>query len=460
MAKIDLEPGERVIARDPPGWLPWAVFAFLVSPLVLMAGMGLWGGEEAPAERWDTYTIVIAIGFGNALLILPLLRWRLLVTDRRAIARSGLFLTGLDEMRLDEVREVQPLAFGLLLRGREREIHVRRFPFGPTPDTLMRILDPAYAATAATATGNGKIDGGLAPGETILKRSGKPWGVILQLAVVVGGFAALLLGISYDELLEEPSKILYLAGTLLVVATFFGGMAWFMVTARTDRWLLTDRRIRLARGALRSRIQEMMLDAVETARFNGDHLSLRGGEQAMDVRDVRIPATLLHNILPRQFPTGGERSAKLDSLLQPGEGLLMRHPGRWADWTSWITVVAVLGLSVLTLLIPSFYGKPLTGYHMVLVAVPALGMLGTLVENRHGSGWKVAVTDRRLLQCFTHDPAHYDEIETHRIRSIHRLPDKRGLSIRLDGREFGVVAEPKTADRILAALGRTAEAES
>lgn len=453
-----LEPGERVIARDPLRWPFWVATAFMLLPVIMLVGMSLQDGERSLAEWIDQYGIATGLQLAFACLPPILGRWRLLVTDRRAIARTSFLGNKLDWLPLEDIREIRPQASGILLRARDRELFTRRFPFGPVPAAVLQALDRAYRPSPATD--DGKPDDGLLPGETVLKRSSKPWPMIWQFAVGIGGLTGIIAEASYEALLEEPSKIFPLAGILLFMLAFFGGMAWFAVVARGDRWLVTDRRIRVASGMFRSRKQEIMIDAIEVARFNHDHLHIRGGGQAMDIRGAHIPAALLNRILPRQFPDGGSSAAKLNKLLQPGETLLMRNPGRWADAMPWLATTFAVVCTAGILLLPVYFGIPQSASYLMTSVMAILLLLGSLFEVRRTRSWRIAVTDRRLLRIYDHDPQHYEGIETDKIKSIRYLPEKRGLSIRLDDREIDIACEPQIADRILTALGRLAELQS
>ncbi|MDH5557251.1 MAG: hypothetical protein OEZ03_07865, partial [Alphaproteobacteria bacterium] len=84
-----LEPGERILARDPLRWPFWVAMAFMLLPVILLVGMALQDEERSLAEWIDHHGITVGLQLAFACIPPILTRWHLLVTDRRVITRTG-----------------------------------------------------------------------------------------------------------------------------------------------------------------------------------------------------------------------------------------------------------------------------------------------------------------------------------------------------------------------------------
>ncbi len=129
-----LEPGERVVIRRPDrrdGTFWQGLMAvLLVVELVVFVAMH----EAFGIGRRGTGVLLFAV---FALVAFAATRWRLIVTDRRLLHRRGLFLSRIEEIRLDEIEDVRSemgaFAERIVIRARCRETVVAMVGVDPAP---------------------------------------------------------------------------------------------------------------------------------------------------------------------------------------------------------------------------------------------------------------------------------------------------------------------------------------
>ena len=122
-----LEPGERVVLRSPSFWWQWPVpLGWASFPLWIWLGINLTSDNPWPNDDQDWLLLKFYAGLGaiSACLHFPQYRWRLMVTDRRLIARKGWLRSEIESIPLGRIYRLRPSeamnGFGILCGG---EVH-------------------------------------------------------------------------------------------------------------------------------------------------------------------------------------------------------------------------------------------------------------------------------------------------------------------------------------------------
>ena len=106
-----LEPGERVVLRSPSIWWRWVMpIAWCLYPAYIWLGINLTGGGPWPDDPQDWLVLKFYVGQGVVFggLYFILYRWRLLVTDRRLIIRTGWLRREVEIIPLDRIDGLRP----------------------------------------------------------------------------------------------------------------------------------------------------------------------------------------------------------------------------------------------------------------------------------------------------------------------------------------------------------------
>lgn len=106
-----LEPGERVVLRSPSLLWRWTLpLGWASLPVLIWLGINQFGDKPWPNDTQDWLLLKFYIGLGaiSACLYFPQYRWRLMVTDRRLIARKGWLRNKFEIIPLDRIDRLRP----------------------------------------------------------------------------------------------------------------------------------------------------------------------------------------------------------------------------------------------------------------------------------------------------------------------------------------------------------------
>lgn len=254
-----LEPGETVIRRYPPRLYAWLLVAIVVVGLPGIYFIG-------PPLREGAGMIFLAITAPIVPFFLIAgylgVRWRILVTNKRILARLGMAsLGGTVQIQRAEIEEIDAGDSGVGIRAAGR---LFRIPWVPGDRRrVMRTLDPNLAEAGGPA---GRITSLLEPGEVVVTRTVWPWSAWLPP--------------------EHPGIVQVIIGILIFI--FADGMlAWFGLAfiaqgiwpavmaaqqvLRTGAWwtVATDRRLLWRTNHDHTRYDDMALTEIDTVEYDG-----------------------------------------------------------------------------------------------------------------------------------------------------------------------------------------------
>ncbi|MDH5558270.1 MAG: hypothetical protein OEZ03_13015 [Alphaproteobacteria bacterium] len=451
-----LEPGERVLASDPPGWLRRVAVAGAVLLAGVMAGMPL-AGFARVGDRLDSLMLVIGLVGGAMALyaVAGLGRWRLTITDRRILARKIFFSPGQQEIRRDQVEEVDFRPMSLSFHGADEFV----ISTGPAAFLLQR-----EAIRVAFETGWDKEPApqptapALEPGETVLARSRPDYWIFAVQGLMLTALIGLFVSLGIERLFADPLSLFPLAAGFLFMILFYAIQILPHFLYRRERWTVTDRRIIARRGLWRPEYRQIRLAAIDGAEWSSGQLVLRAGEDRLTILGAAIPAELLARLLPRWFPDAGQPMARLGRILQPGEKVLFRDGAVLSSWTMlffFLLAAAIVLPGFIEDLAAGEWGKAL-----IWLVFPAF-MLSTWTTNPlRGKGWQTAVTDRRLLVRMERDDSRYEEFPLAELEDEHPGSPTEILTLRHGERIFPIhPGSAKKGKHILDAI-RNAKGEA
>jgi hypothetical protein len=434
MAKLRkiLEPGERVLARTPPRWVVWLTVVVVVAT---PAAMSFWVAHIDDDERlqdvlWMFYFLG-GLAMVGLLVLVPILRWRIMATDRRILVRHGLLRRELEEVDRDDVRAVRHDGHALMIEGDGRQIETLCHPL--TAGRMLAVIEPSRAPQAPSSGATGGVP---AADEAVLLRAKSPWTATLLpfvlTAIPVGAIPYLMAEnistlepVALAEILGFPALMIVAAGVLIIA-----------VLRSQKQWMITGRRIVTVEGVFRRRVQDIRRDWIEETAFDGATLTVRGGGHSLDIPLGEASADDLHRALGRWFPWRGAPAAPAGALLRADETLLLRRPRKWAT---------AAGFAVpLLILVAGAAGYSWFGFGeargraglapLLLVLIPFLAVLPQMFRE---APWSLLVTDRRFLLRRRHDRGRYDELPLDAIEEIEAHTKIRPrVTLRAQGRSF------------------------
>ncbi len=449
-----LEPGEQVLARTPPRWAGWLTVFAVVAPLVAML---VWIALAADDERLQELVSMLYVFGGltvlELLLLIPILRWRIVATDRRILVRHGFLRRELKEIGRDAVRAVRQDGHGLVIEGDGREIETFCHPL--TAGLLLDAIDPARAPEAPTAGATGGMP---AADEPVLLRAKSQ--LTRTLISMVPGVIPVV-AIPY-LMLEDITTLdsVELAGLfgfpafLMAVA----GAGIFVASRSQKQWLITGRRIVTLQGVFRRRIEDIRRDWIEETDFDGATLTVKGGGRSLDIPLGEVSADELSRVLGRWFPWRGAPAAPAKALLRNGETLLLRRPRIWAKVAGFVGALLVLVAGTGYLWFRLGEERGLAALTPLFLAM--ISMVAVLPQTLRESAWSLLVTDRRVLLRRRHDRSRHDELSLGEIDDIEAHTKIRPrVTLRGQGRrfEFPVAGSAKGVERIRDAIAAAKE---
>lgn len=426
MEKINLKPGERELARTPPRWVAWA--AVLVTLALPLSVLLLFYFDDDGRMR-ESWTWLYMIGGATAVqlpLLSFLLRWRIMVTDRRVLIRHGLLRRELKEITRDSIESARQDGFMIRIDGGGQVNETYCHPF--SAGRIMSAIDPDRAARAHPA---GMLGGLLEPGEEMLLRSKSP------LPMALATFALAILSVAsgyYGQYTREGGwgdvDFGFLFG-MPAAGAVLGAALMFAIERGQKKWMITGRRILTVQGVFRRRVEEIPLDRIDGTAFDGETVTVRGGGDSLDIALGEVREDGLHRVLGRWFPWRGEPSAPAEALLRDGEAIRLRRPRR---------LLAALGIGAPLAFVAGLVGflgwyMPEDGFDFgflfaVLPIVAAMLLFSPLFIKTFA--WTLLVTDRRVLLRRPHDHDRYDDLALDAIEEIHPI-DKHNPRVVLRG---------------------------
>lgn len=451
-----LEPGERVLATDPPGWFRWGMLAGATLIAGLMAGMALAGFAEA-GDGLDSIMLGIGLVGGAMALyaVAGLGRWRLTITDRRILARKIIFNPARQEMRRDQVEAVDFGPIWLSFRGEDETV----LSTGPMAFLLQReAMRAAFEPTWDKEPAPRPTAPALEPGETVLARSRPNFWLFAVQGLMLTALVGLFVSLGIERLFEDPLSLFPPAAGFLFMILFYIIQLLPHFLFRREPWTVTDRRIIARRGLWRPEYRQVRLEAIDGAEWSGGQLILAAGSERLTIQGAAIPAELLTRLLPRWFPEAGQPMARLGRILQPDEKVLFRDGAvfpSWALWFFFLLAAAIVLPGFIEDLAAGEWGKTLTW-----LIFPAI-LLSTWTANPlRGKGWETAVTNRRLLVRMERDDSRYEAFALAEMEDEHPGSPTEILTLRNGERTFSIhPGSAKTGKRILDAI-RNAKGEA
>lgn len=288
----------------------------------------------------------------------------------------------------------------------------------------------------------------LIPGERVVARY-FPMGLIWGVLAVIGSMLLVLNATVWYRTGFTDREIewfLYIDGGfalyLLLLAFFLG------------RWRLavTDRRLLIREG---SGHQEIQLDLIREVRYTGLTLTVLASDREVK-SGILIPfARRIVRALDPSLETSGAPAVKLEDLLHPDETVLFHDP------TIRMVRISLASLAAMSIAGPVYYWYRkgfADGIDWFSLGMFYAGLIPMAFQWKRHFGWRVAITDRRLLARRHHDPDRYDEIALADIESAEPGDKGKNPSIRTAGQTLEITAGKRKTAKILAALEQAKEA--
>ncbi len=152
--------------------------------------------------------------------------------------------------------------------------------------------------------------------------------------------------------------------------------------------------------------------------------------------------------------------ARLDTMLEPGERVVLRSPLRarmdWRGNARLLAVPVVVFAATYATGVGDMKSWDYWGYMGMLAAVPilitVLGAIAVFVRNRY---WRVVVTDRRVLAMTNRLGRKHIEMDRKAIHTVTRDTVSQSLVFQFAGRQVAVpFPHHGEENEVLAALGR------
>ena len=205
-----LEPGERVVLRSPSLLWRWTLpLGWASLPLLIWLGINQFGDKPWPNDAQDWLLLKFYIGLGaiSACLYFPQYRWRLMVTDRRLIARKGWLRNEFEIILLDRIDRLRPSetlsGFDILCGDEVHPVEGGLLEF----HQLHKVLDLPAERGKIYETDLRKI---LALGERVVTRQARGlgagwWGVTnRRFLYIPGGYAEEMNLEDIHEVVQQP----------------------------------------------------------------------------------------------------------------------------------------------------------------------------------------------------------------------------------------------------------------
>lgn len=285
----------------------------------------------------------------------------------------------------------------------------------------------------------------LEPGEAVVRRyPPRLYGWILGAICVVGT------GIVYFAGPPVPDGLgfIFLAIIAPVVAIFaiagYLGVRW--------RALVTDRRIFVRQGmAGLGGIEQIQRAEIGEIHLGAAGVEIHAGGRWFRIRWAPGDRRRVMNTVDPFLAAAGRPAARLGSLMEPGEAVTARIRVPWSVWLepehpglAFIVIGAVYLFSPLETRWPGL-GFIALGLWPMAMSAQRIMRIGT---------WRVALTDRRLLWRFDHDPMRYDAMALRDIASCRYYRAGGKIVVAGAGRDLVIDCGEAQAARILKALGR------
>ncbi len=265
MAKLStiLEPGERILHRGSALRKLWSPILWLVACCGFLSANLLAGYWESIASRPLMLLYAVAVGFipfgvGAAAVVAAGRIFGLgeacLVTDRRIVAKRGLFRSTVDQMALADIEDAGFEGSMLYIRGGGRTLELQAYRNGLGAAVLARILPQWFPDAGRPMARLGKV---LQPGETVLFRFPSPWFNRALCALFLGA-AGFFLWSGYGSYLRDDGS------GVLIMSFFVFLMLSVLPDIRADwRSVVTDRRLLQRFGWDATRYQDIPLADIE-----------------------------------------------------------------------------------------------------------------------------------------------------------------------------------------------------
>lgn len=445
-----LEPGETVQVTDPPVWLRRAALAGGLAVAGFMIGLPLSGFGRG--DKIDNFILVAGL-LGGAIALGAMAiegRWRLLITDRRILARNRILAPGLQQMRRENVKEVSFRPMGLTVSDGKDGLHylgVTAFLFQRA--AVRAAFDPTWEKDGAP------LDAAPRPesDETVLARGRRNiWNSVFP-GMMLMFLGSIFVDMGYESFLEDRLSVLPLMAGFLLMAVAFAALLLVPALSIRDIWTITDRRFIVKRGLLRPEFRQMRLDEIEQAGYDGGELALTGSGQTLYISGESISATLLARLLPRWLSDPGQPMTRLGRILQPGEAVVFRYPSAFFFWGMRAVFVAAALATfwfAIGALAAGEWSDAITQLFLVTI------FLSILVDGPFaGKGWQTVVTNRRLLESMDRDPGRYEDIALAELEIENPGGPGEIFTLRHGEREIPILTESAKAEKcILAAIAR------
>ncbi len=244
MAKLEkiLEPGERVLHRGSVLHTSWpaflwvaAVILFLSVLLIALFTDGTGPGLLAVVSVVVLLDLILITAFGLSVGPWIGLGETCLVTDRRFLAKRGLFHPTVDEMALAGIEEAAFEGTMLHIKGRGRRFELQAPRNGLGAEVLARVLPRWFPDPGRPAARLGNV---LEPGETVIFRWPSPWFNRLLWALSFG-LVGLFLWSGYGSVLKNDwSGVLSASFFIFVMLSVLPDIRADWHSVVTDRRLL------------------------------------------------------------------------------------------------------------------------------------------------------------------------------------------------------------------------------
>lgn len=288
----------------------------------------------------------------------------------------------------------------------------------------------------------------LLPGERVVARY-FPMGLITGVAGVLG---ALIVGANILAWRRAGIADLELDWLLY----FDGGMVLYLAFTAyyLGRWRLvvTEHRLLIREGA---EYQEIQLNLIREVRYAGLTLTVRAIDRTVETSILAPFARRIVRALDPSLETSGAPALKLAALINPDEAVLYRDPTTWSIKASLAFLAAASAAAPVVVGLYRGFGS---GFDWFTLAMFYTGLIPTAFQWKRHFGWKVAISDRRLLVRRHHDPDRCDEIALTDILSAEPGEKGKNLSIQTAAQTLDITASKRKTAKILAAIEAAMEA--
>lgn len=283
-----LEPGERVVFRDPDNRRDGLAVLAMLAFLFLLPALGYafrdFSAEIFPLVIWPAYFLPVALFHGWRFRSRA---WRIMVTDRRLLARPGRNRHEIITVPREGIQEIRRDAMNqrLYLKVGGEDIAVP-FDYEASEERLRRALEPHAPVEAPIWA---RLRAFLEPGEKVVMRYPAASRRVVWVALLSVGFMALVMVPIFHFL---PGT--FQAAHILVPMATVPVLIVLTADLQKGRWrsVVTDRRILHCHRDDVPRVEAMGLDEIAEIRRETivPKLILRGGGRELAIRCDREEA--------------------------------------------------------------------------------------------------------------------------------------------------------------------------